>query len=219
MTGLEGQILDLTDDGSGTEVVADASNQVPQEGNDVHPLLEPRFGDTPPAQLVLVDDREVLAFLRCADVAGAAPAGCGPSEAEDFAALGPIELTPLETERAEDVTVRYRLLASSDGRAALRGSFEVAGQGFRDLYGVGPVDGAALYRFVDETPAFLEAREQLDGMAYLFAQLALMDLDALSLERVQDALAEEFVAAASMPGLDPPALLEAVAASPVGLIR
>ncbi len=215
----DGSILDLTNDPSRTPVVADPSTEIPQEGVVVNPMLRPRFGDEPPAPLVPVDDRQVLAFLRCAEIPGIAPAGCDSEAARDFAALGPLDLTPLATERAEDLTARYRLLvASPDGQAALRGSFSVAGRGFRQQVGPGVVDGASLYRFVEATPSFAEARRQLDDLAYLFTQLALMDLDASSLSRVEQALAEEFAAAARMPGLDVAALREAVQTSPVGLI-
>ena len=89
---------------------------------------------------------------------------------------------------------------------------------FRRQVGPGAVDGASLYRFVEATPSFAEARRQLDDLAYLFTQLALMDLDASSLARVEQALAEEFAAAARMPGLDVAALRDAVRTSPVGLI-
>ena len=77
-----------------------------------------------------------------------------------------------------------------------------------------------VYRFLASQPYTQHpALVALLELAWLFAQLELLGLPEADTLRIQRTLAEEFAAAAAMPGLSAEVLVAAVEASPVGLIR
>ena len=206
--GAGGQILDLT--GSGPRLIGVPTQEIPRPEPPVDPFVPPQFGDQEPAPALPVDALGVLALLDCA---------AGECPEVEFALSHP-ERGPLATPRAEEIARHYReWVSGAEARLHLRASFQVAGDAFRALFPETAFSGRVFYDFLAASEVFAETRGDLDNLAELFAQVELLGLTPLDAAVVQERLALEFASAAALPGFDAPAVVAAVQASPIGLLR
>ena len=200
-----GRQLDLT--GLGPRAVSDASNDVPRAGSAVRPFLEARATDTPPAAPPEVSGEEVLRAVRCTspDVGACPPAAIGDGM--------------LGSERTREIVSRYHeLLVSPQGRQRLVAAFDAVGRAPLARTPAQTLDGRSLYRSLATTSDFGEARQRVDELAVVLAQLSLLGLDEENNDRVRRAVAGDFAAATGVAGLDAGAVLDAVAASGVAVL-
>ncbi len=196
-----GGVLDLV--GLGPRVVSDPSKDVPREPAPVDPELQARFSDTQPDLPPAPSEATVLATVRCRTTA-------------DTLCPSPVHGDgPLDDERSRDIVERYHaLLGTPQGRHQLVAAFEPVARA--DLFAAG--DGAALYRLPAQTPDFDEARDRVDELAVVLAQVSLLGLDDAETDAVRRAVAGDFAAGTGVAGLDAETALEAVAASGVGVL-
>lgn len=215
--GPEGVVLDLT--GAGPPLVGDPTADLPRPEPAVAPALGPRRDDAAPAAQRQLNGAQVLAFIECADVAGAPPGACPDAAAAQRAERASLEDSALATPRATDVAARYRtLVASSDARARLRASFGLALRAFRESgVAAGPVDGARLYAFLYASPPYREILEEVNELARLFTEIEMLGLTADDTRAVERAVAEAFAASVGDPEFDADTVLDAVRASGIGL--
>jgi hypothetical protein len=217
----EETVLDLTP--TGPLAVGDPSSVTPQETVQVAALLEPRFGAEGPSMVTSRPGAaEMLAFLECAQPPGAgavsndclalmAAAGAAPARLDDPA---------FATERAHEVVALYRRITDPDPQAQqLRDALARAADDYHQLGAPAGVGGAAFYHFLERSPHHAQALETLDLLAFLLAQVRLMDLAEDDFQQVERALAEQFLAATPGDELSADALLEAVHTSHTSVLR
>ena len=212
--GSDGTLLDLT--GTGPPLVGNPSRELPRDVLRVTPGSPGRSDRAAPAARAQVSGEQVITYLHCA--AEPRAAACPATEVAQPLSDPTLRGTALATERAVQIAADYRnLIASPDGRARLRASLMLALGAYRATAAGSGVDGAGFYAFLRRSPAHAQAREQLDALARLFAEVEMLGLTEADARGVQNALADEFARAAGEPGLSAAALIEAVRASGIGL--
>jgi hypothetical protein len=203
--GADGRVLDLT--GIGPRVVSDASQDVVRDATPVQPWLPARFDDVPPAPPRAVSGEELLAQLRCRDAAGEPCALPGPGD------------DPLASERARELTQRYRaLVGSAEAQRAVVEAFAPLAQQPLPRTDAGGIDGRALARMTATGSELEPARARIGALAVALAEVELLGLEETESEIVRRAIASEFAAATGVPGLDAAAALDAVDASGVAVL-
>jgi filamentous hemagglutinin family protein len=193
------RVLDLN--GLGPRVVSDPSDDLPRPVPTVAPSLDARFSGTQPVREKPVTGEDVLATVRCR-TSGGGP--CLPDASGDDV---------LASERVREIVERYRALVSSpQGRQDLVAAF-------RPVSGLAPgVDGGLLYQVLASRRDLAPARQRVDELAVVIAQITLLGLDEAGAERVRSAIVRDFADATGLDGLEPSALREAIAASGVGAL-
>jgi hypothetical protein len=154
-----------------------------------------------------VSGEEVLRAVRCTspDVGACPPAAIGDGM--------------LGSERTREIVSRYHeLLVSPQGRQRLVAAFDAVGRAPLARTPAQTLDGRSLYRSLATTSDFGEARQRVDELAVVLAQLSLLGLDEENNDRVRRAVAGDFAAATGVAGLDAGAVLDAVAASGVAVL-
>jgi hypothetical protein len=200
-----GRTLDLT--GLGSRAVSDASNDVPRAGAAVRPFLEARTSDTPPRPPRPVSTEEVLETVRCRTAIG------------DPCALPAIGDEMLESERTREIAMGYHAQLTSDqGHQRLVAAFAPLRDADLPRTQSGSLDGRALYRSLATDRGLAAARERVDELAVILAQVSLLGLDEPGTESVRRAIAGDFAAATGVAALDAGAVLDAVAASGVAVL-
>jgi hypothetical protein len=155
---------------------------------------------------------DALAFIACAQ-----PGGCPAAEG---AAPTRLDDPVFATERAHEVATLYRRLGDPDPPAQqLRDALASAADDYFQLGAAAGVGGAAFYRFLEASPHHAQALELVDRLAFLLAQVRLMDLAEDDFRQVERTLAEQLLAGISSNALSADELLEAVHTSHTGVLR
>jgi filamentous hemagglutinin family protein len=194
-------LLDLT--GDGPPVLGDPSRELNRKHAQPSPPLDARSDGAAPAAPPSASANEVLAMLRCTGEE------CLPD----------VRRGPLSTPRAAEIARVYRERVSSrDGRVRLRATFAVAARAYRER-GARGLDGSDFYAFLAASDLFEDARSEIDSLAGLLVQVDLLGLSPEDTRAVQLEIATSFAAATSLRGFDVAAVLDAVDASPIGLVE
>jgi hypothetical protein len=212
-----GAALDLV--ATGSPATDDAATAIPRRKPSVVELTHPKFGtDQPVAATARPAADEVLAFLDCADVGGAAAPAClAPVAGGGGAPLADFDPV-LATERARQATVLYRrLVGPGEASQQLRAAYDRAVDDYRSTRWAGEIDGAEFYRYVARSPGHAAALQTVDQLATLFVELQLLDLGRADLQQLRETIARQFLEQAQPGGLDAGALLDAVDASRIGV--
>jgi hypothetical protein len=212
-----GAALDLV--ATGSSAIGDPATAIPRRRPPVVELTDPNFGtDQPVTAAAPLAADEVLAFLDCADVGGAAAPAClapvaggGGEPLADFAPA-------LTTKRAREATLRYRrLVGPGETSRQNRAGFDRAVDDYRRTRRAGEVDGAEFYEFLESSPGHAAALQTVDQLATLFVELQLLDLERADLEQVRETIAQQFLEPVQPGGLSAGTLLDAVDASRIGV--
>jgi hypothetical protein len=94
----------------------------------------------------------------------------------------------------------------------------VAARAYRER-GARGLDGSDFYAFLAASDLFEDARSEIDSLAGLLVQVDLLGLSPEDTRAVQLEIATSFAAATSLRGFDVVAVLDAVDASPIGLVE